>query len=546
MIEKRLPDLPIGIQTFEDLRINNFMYIDKTKDLYEIARTKTPCFLSRPRRFGKSILCTTFKALFEGKKHLFDGTWIATSDWQWQTHPVIHIDFNKIAYESPQNLKQQIQIQIFLIAKSYNIALDQNQAPGTLLQLLVEALNLPGKPQPVVLIDEYDKPMINNLAQPAVFEEYRNVLYNCYTPLKSLDHALRFLFITGVSQFSKVSIFSALNHLKNLSSSPKAATICGYTQAELEHNFAAHIAKAMNKFGYTHDEMLAEIQHWYNGYCFIDPREKKERVYNPFSVINFFDELSFKNYWFESGTPTFALNFFKQHEFSVADFECVQASESALGAIVPEKLSLTTVLYQAGYLTIKSYDAELSEYELGFPNYEVSKSCIDGLLTFVFDIKTNPLQRFGLELRNLFTKGTVTTEALTTVLTNICSQTSHQLSPEKERGYQTIFWIIMQMSGLDATIEDPTALGRIDITIKTTAQVYVLEIKIRGKADKAIQQIIDNRYAEKYSAQGLAVTSIGVAIDAKKRALTGCLVLQPGEKLPAQPKKKASAKPAKK
>ncbi len=530
MIEKRLQKLPIGIQDFETLRNGNYLYVDKTKDVYEIATEGVAYFLSRPRRFGKSMLCTTLKALFTGKKHLFEGTWIGSSNWQWQEHPVIHLDFNELEHESPADLKKKLQARLIAIAIKHGINLEKNESPGTLLLQIIKALAAPGKLQPVVIIDEYDKPMINNLGNPALFEAYRDVLYNCYTPLKSLDSSLRFLFITGVSQFAKVSIFSALNHLKNLSGHPQAATVCGYTQAELEHNFADYIVKAAKKIGCSYDEMCAEIKRWYNGYAFMNPADAPHRLYNPFSIINFFDAVRldvvhFKNYWFESGTPSFAIDFFKNHAFSATDFEQVEAMGSTISALVPEKLNLTAVLYQTGYLTIKRYTDQI--YELGFPNYEVRASCIDGLLTFVYDVKPHVLHKLGTELYTLFTKDTLTEEALVDVLNRVCSQISYKLIPEKERIYQAILWAAMCTSGLNTNVEDATAKGRIDITITVNNHIFILELKIRGKADGAVQQIIDRRYAEKYITRGHKVTCVGIVIDAQERMITDCKIVTP-------------------
>ena len=281
MSEKKRQMLPIGIQSFEELRVKKCLYVDKTEDIYKLATNGTAYFLARPRRFGKSLLCSTMKALFEGRKELFKDTWIINSDWQWQEHPVIHLDFNTLKYETPAELKEQIELMIHAIAQQHDVMLDQKTSPGNTLSQLIKALAITGKPQPVVLIDEYDKPIINSLNNLEELGQYRDILYSCYTPLKSLGESLRFVFITGVSQFAKVSIFSALNHLKIITSDAKYATICGYTQEELEHTFGLFIKQAMVEFSYNKQQMLAEIKRWYNGYCFANPIKKPALVLVP-------------------------------------------------------------------------------------------------------------------------------------------------------------------------------------------------------------------------------------------------------------------------
>ena len=538
--------LPIGIQSFEQLRTEKCLYVDKTKDVYHLATEGVAYFLSRPRRFGKSMLCSTFKALFEGKKHLFEGTWITGSDWQWQEHPVIHLDLSKLAYKNPDELARQIELMVGEIAVQHGVKLNPKTSSGNALGQLIEALSKPGKPQPVVLIDEYDKPIINSLNNLEQLEQYRDMLYNCYGPLKALGEKMRFLFITGVSQFAKVSIFSALNHLENVSCDAATATICGYTQAELEYSFDEHITKATAKFKLTREQMLAEIKHWYNGYSFAKPEDAPERVYNPFSVLNFFKKLSFENYWFTSGTPTFVIDYFKTHAFCMADFEKVIAGASELGALEPSKLNLITLLYQSGYLTIKKYDAENAAYELGFPNHEVAKSCMDGLLTYVLKIKPTTMQSFGTELRKLFTEGRCTYEAFVDILARICSQIPCWISPEVERGYQLVFWMVLEMSGLEVFIEDATALGRIDATIIVGEQAFVMEMKIKGTAQEALEQIVTKRYGEKYRARGLSVSSIGVVFDTNKRTVKECVIVDAKGKKTGAAKKKSVKKVAKK
>jgi hypothetical protein len=346
----------------------------------------------------------------------------------------------------------------------------------------------------------------------------REVLKEFYEPVKDCGELMRFFFITGVSQFSKVSIFSALNHLNTLSDSPRAATICGYTQNELERDFASHIRAAQESLGYDHQQMLTELKYWYNGYSFIVPNTKFERVYNPFSIINFFDTFLFKNYWFASGTPSFVIDYFRQNTFVAGDFEQVRATEGQLNAIVPESLDLTTVLYQTGYLTIKEYVDK--QYVLGFPNQELAESCSMALAQFIAPQASNHFFDFAQQLTKLFTKNTLTEASLLAIMKKICAEIPSSIGPTNERGFQFMFWLVLKMSGLNIEVERPTAVGRLDAVFLVGNRAYIFELKIRGTAKKAIEQIEERRYDEAYRNRGLAITKIGMVFDAQDEVRT--------------------------
>ncbi len=529
MVKKKLQKLPVGVQSFEDLRTDNYLYVDKTKEVYDLATQGKAYFLSRPRRFGKSLLCSTFKTLFEAKKELFKGTWIATSDWEWQEHPVIHLDLSKIPHKNQEGLEKALTNRLIEIGKIYKIKLEP-QLPGAVLAKLIDSLATQG-PKPVLLIDEYDQPIIAHLGDDDLCESYRGVMQDFYKPLKACSDSLRFLFITGVSQFAKMSIFSALNHLRILSGLASSATICGYTQEELEHHFAPYIAQAASHNGLVKKDLLAKIKQWYNGYCFANPQKAPHRVYNPFSIVNFFadDNAEFKDYWFASGTPTFVMQYFKKHQFKVADFEKVKVLFSELGSLQLADIELSTLLYQAGYMTIQSYNAETGVCVLQFPNYEISTACSQQLIAYA-TTKTHAteLSELAIELRDLFLSNTISAATLAVVLKNICAHIPSTVAPQKEKGYQLLFWAVLRISGLNAVVEEPSAVGRMDITITLADdQVFIIELKIRGSVEKALKQIIDRRYAEKYEALGKKVTRIGVVFDIRKRTITSCALIKP-------------------
>ncbi len=393
-----LLELPIGTQDFQKLRTCNMLYVDKTRQIYDIARLNAPFFLARPRRFGKSLLCSTLDYLFRGKRELFKGLWIDQSNWEWKTHPVIHLNMSDLQHQTVAILENSIANELIKIGLEYGVTV-QREIVGDMFRKLIIAL---ATIAPVVLIiDEYDKAMINQLHDIAVLNEFRAFFKAFYGSLKGCDQHLRLLFITGVTQFSMVSIFSDINHLNKLTLSESAATLCGYTQQELELTFAPYILRAEATEQLSHDEFLAKIKHWYNGYCFTKPQTHLPRVYNPFSILKFLYDKSFENYWFTTGTPTFVLNLLEQHTFNVPDFEHVKAVSDELENFTPAEPELTTMLYQTGYLTIQSYDAARRTYILGFPNFEVAASCSEQLLKRIVKLKGSDVRDAGLELREV-------------------------------------------------------------------------------------------------------------------------------------------------
>lgn len=525
MAKKRLQDLPIGIQDFETLRNGNYLYVDKTQEIYELARPAAPVyFLSRPRRFGKSMLCSTFKALFSAKKELFDNTWIATSDWRWQKHPIIYLSMDAIGQQTPAMFKTKLQDALNAIAKTYDITI-RVDTPGEMLKELIQALEkTAGKV--VMIVDEYNKPLLNHLIDNStLLNEFRSIMKELYGGLKDLGKFMRFLFITGVGQFSMVSIFSDLNHLQKLSFHRDAATICGYTQQELEKSFAPYIDKATQELGLTRNELLAQIKHWYNGYLFANPALAPNRVYNPFSVANFFSSLDFQNYWFATGTPTFVINYFKNQRFTSKNFQDVEATESDLSTMTPEKLNPTTLLYQTGYLTIKQRQGQ--QYILGFPNQELASGSADSLLKFSLDKMQTPLPRLGNQLGELFRSGTFTEEKLLAILKSICVCIPYPVAPDDGKDYQMLLFITLQFAGLESRVEEYTAEGRIDILIFYENRAYVVELKIKGNAENAQQQIEDKHYDALYHLEGKDITRIAIVYDVDKHTIKDCSIVKP-------------------
>ena len=358
---------PIGIQSFRKIRNGGYIYIDKTEIIHRLVQSGQYYFLSRPRRFGKSLLVSTIEELFSGNQELFDGLWIHDR-WDWsKTNPVIHISFAALSYKEV-GLSEAINSELKGIADQLGIELLGDNIKARFREL-IEKASL--KSQVVILIDEYDKPIIDFLEDPEMMEANRSIMKSFYSILKDSDIFIRLLLITGVSQFSRVSVFSDLNNLRNITLSTQYGAIAGITQAELEENFVPEITELQK----DNPDILAQIKDWYNGYSW----DIKTRVYNPFSLLNFMIEPSFQNYWYETGTPSFLILQLKKT--AVYDVENIRLGRAELSCFEPDNPNPGSLLFQTGYLTIKSISSDGDVYELGFPNREVKASLLDGLLS---------------------------------------------------------------------------------------------------------------------------------------------------------------------
>ncbi len=422
----------------------------------------------------------------------------------------------------------------------------QKEHPATMFKNLIIALEK--QEQVVVIIDEYDKPMINQLHDIAALNEFRAFFKEFYGALKDCGQYLRFLFITGVSQFQMVSVFSDLNHIDNLSTTELAATLCGYTQSELEATFQPYLLPLAEKEALSYHDLLKKVKTWYNGYYFATPNKLAQTVYSPFSILKLCKHAEFKKYWFTSGTPSFVIEYFKNHQFMPVDFEKVAATAERLETFVPEKPDLTTMLYQTGYLTIQSYDSDSSMYTLAFPNFEVASACSAQLFMHQTTLSESILHTACTKLRNAFAAGN--TSDIKPILTTILSQIPYPIRPNIGADYQAIFYIMLNALGLPAIIEDMTAICRTDVTIKAPATIYILEFKISGTAQTALKQIKDKRYAEKYAPEGLPIVLMGVVFNPKKGTITGVVTekwkkrTSPMRKTPVKTAKRPTKKSA--
>ena len=478
--------LPIGIQSFSELRNGGYLYVDKTELIYRLATEGKYYFLSRPRRFGKSLLVSTLSELFQGNQSLFEGLWVH-GRWNWlQTHPVLDFRFNNASYKI-SGLEAFLKDELHYQAQAFRITLPEGPYPNQFRELITKLSHQYN--QVVVLIDEYDKPILDYLDDVEQAKANREVLKNFYSVLKSLDSHLRFVLLTGVSKFSRVSIFSELNNLKDLTMHPRYTTLLGYTQDELEYYFANRIDQLAPEFG-ERDALLARIKQWYNGYTW----DAKHYVYNPFSILNFFDQGHFRNFWFETGTPTFLVKLLeRQRQYNL---EQIRVDEAVFSTFDIERINPNALLFQAGYTTIASAD-EAPTYTLSYPNQEVRDSLLRYLLaefthSFASDVPVMA-QQMKQSLQQQDVAGFV--RALNSLFSSIPYQT---FIKDREAYYHSVVFLALSLVGTFMQVEVSQAKGRPDAVVHTDDTIYVLEFKLDESAEAGLKQIKKRGYTNAY------------------------------------------------
>ncbi len=492
-----------GNSSFEKLITKDNLYVDKTGYLYDLLTDGgTYYFLSRPRRFGKSLTLSTLEAIFKGKRELFKGLYIESTDYDWKEYPVIHLNFSDIAFKSADELESKIRIALLRIARQYDISIDAGYAYDDVLKTLIEELYK--KEEVVILIDEYDSPLSNNINSDKI-EEIRNVIKGFYSVIKSHDVYLRFCFITGVTKFSKVSIFSAMNNLMDISVMDDYSSLFGYTQEELEKYFAEYIEDGAKKNGVTREEYLGKLKYWYDGYRFT---VKGEAVYNPVSIGSFFcmGGMNFMNYWIQTGGMTMLLaEVAKRVKFDVSVTEETRISMEKLHTVDIIQMAQTEVsrynflslLYQTGYLTIKEAVPVMGSYliTLGYPNEEVEKGLNEILLPAYLGSASRSFD--SLVLLDYFDMGNVC-EAMKTLISIFAAIPYYELVFDRESAWHAGFVCMMNILEADIIAEAPTNKGRIDCVLKCPGLIYIIEFKFDQSADKAIEQIKEKKYYEPY------------------------------------------------
>jgi len=490
--------LPIGIQSFKEIRKNQFLYVDKTEALFRLTESGKYFFLSRPRRFGKSLTLSTLKELFTGQKELFDGLWIQ-DHWDWtQQHPVIHIPFSSIGYKT-MGLETALNKILDKEAMRFGLQLASNDYDQKFKELIEK---LSPKNKVILLIDEYDKPIIDYLDDLPQAKAHQQILKSFYSILKDSDDFIRFLMITGVSKFSKVSIFSELNNLEDITVDWRFSALVGLTQEEVEHNFDNHLQASQDRLKINRPQLLKEIKDWYNGYSW----DGEVFVYNPFSLLNFFQKSAFLNFWFATGTPTFLVRLLKKRQD--INFEKIEVDQSIFESYDIDNLDTLPLLFQTGYTTIKSIE-EFGIYVLDYPNREVKESLLRHLIgSYRNDsaAKTTPIV---IKLRKAFLEND-NNKIITIINSLFKSIPSHIFIKEKEAYYHSVVFLVFQYLGQFIDAEVNTSDGRIDAVVQTETHVYVLEFKLDESAEEAIQQIQTKGYAEKYQSLEKQIIGFGI------------------------------------
>ena len=518
--------LPIGVQSFEALRKENFLYVDKTEFVYRLASEGRQYFLSRPRRFGKSLLLSTMRAYFEGKKELFTGLKISELEKDWIKYPVFYFDFNGNKYESSNDLATVLDSHLSKWEEIYgkNPDIAEENLP-TRFNYLLEAAHKKTGLGVVVLVDEYDKSLLESDSE--ALEKSKKLFKGFFGNLKSCDEHLKFVFITGVTKFSKVSIFSDLNQLRDISMTEDYATICGITQSEMEKTFEPEIQKMANKFSISYKECLTELKRMYDGYRF---NQNSEGLYNPFSLINSLADSNLGNYWFATGTPTFLLKKLKENDFDPKKFSTDKISEfqDDLQDYRSDNPDPIPLFYQSGYLTIKGYNFKLNSYYLGYPNDEVRYSflkCLVPLFTdskmatnslcideFYDDIQNGDIDSILARFKSLFARLPYSTKPSDTVI---------------EQNFQNIIYIVFILLGQFVNAEQHYSFGRADCVLQVKDFVYIFEFKRDKSADEALQQIEEKKYAAPFASDKRKILKIGVNFNSKERNIDEWKVAEP-------------------
>ncbi|MDR1581883.1 MAG: ATP-binding protein [Prevotellaceae bacterium] len=494
-----MKNLPIGTQSFSVLRSTDCLYVDKTADIYRMVTTGRVYFLARPRRFGKSLLVSTLDALFSGQTDLFDGLYIYER-WDWsQSCPVVRLDFGSCAFSSVEELKTSLNDFVDATADSYQLLLRENTLLGKFGELIKKLHSATGR-RVVILIDEYDKPITDYLSNPEVMTANKRALHDFYQVMKAADEHIRFIFLTGVSKFSGVSVFSALNNLNDITMDDKYASICGYTQTELEACFAEYLDDVANYTGMSRENLLDGIRTWYNGYSW----DGETSVYNPFSTLLFFDKKRFSNYWFRTGTPTFLVNLIKERNRIAPVLKPVIIDESSFESYNPANIGEIPLLFQTGYLTVRHrelHDGQ-AQYTLDIPNQEVKESILRHLLGAYSAYPVEEVQPLIFEMRRQIYEGD--SSGLEQNLRMLLANIPHNLHVPKEAYYHSLFLLWMRMLGFDIQGEVLTNIGRIDAVWHQAGLTVVTEIKFHSDKNiddllgEAMAQINDRRYYEAY------------------------------------------------
>ena len=510
-----LKRLPVGIQTYSKLVEQDCLYIDKTEYICKMMRVSNNIFLSRPRRFGKSLLVSTLQAYFEGRRALFKGLYIDKVEKEWTEYPVLRFDMSTAKHLGVKELELELSNKLSKYEQIYGKGLPDEVNPNQRLQGLIERAHAQAGQKVVVLIDEYDAPLLDVVHHQDELEQLRNVMRNFYSPLKFCDPHLHFLFLTGITKFSQLSIFSELNNLVNISMEEEFAAVCGITVDEVLTQMPDYLDRLAAKEGISCEETLAALKRQYDGYHFTWPSPD---IFNPFSLILAFAKNRIGSYWFESGTTTFLIELLRKYGNDFTDIKEVEASACDFAAPTESATNIVPLLYQSGYLTIKAYNNEFDYYTLGIPNREVRIGLTRSLIPAYITPNTLVVNNTARRMAQLLAKEDI--DGALTLLQQFLLTVPYCNEANSEGHYQQVFYIILTLvTGYFTDVEIHTPRGRIDVVMNTGKTIYLFELKLNKSAEVAMQQINAKNYASKYSLNGLPVVKVGINFDAEKRTL---------------------------
>ena len=502
---------PIGIQNFEKIRNDGYLYIDKTALMYQMVKTGSYYFLSRPRRFGKSLLISTLEAYFQGKKELFTGLAVERLEKDWIKYPILHLDLNIEKYDTPESLDNILEKSLTAWEKLYGAEPSERSFSLRFAGIIERACKQAGQ-RVVILVDEYDKPMLQAIGNEKLQKQFRDTLKPFYGALKTMDGYIKFAFLTGVTKFGKVSVFSDLNNLDDISMRKDYVEICGVSDQELHENLDIELHEFAETQGLSYDKLCTKLKEYYDGYHFT---HNSIGIYNPFSLLNAFKYKEFGSYWFEMGTPTYLVKLLKKHHYDLERMAHEETDAQVLNSIDSESTNPIPVIYQSGYLTIKGYDERFGIYRLGFPNREVEEGFIRFLLPFYANVNKveSPfeVQKFVREVE------TGDYDSFFHRLQSFFADTTYEVIREQELHYENVLFIVFKLVGFYTKVEYHTNNGRVDLILQTDKFIYIMEFKLNGTAEEALQQINNKRYALPFEADGRKLFKIGINFSEKTR-----------------------------
>ena len=510
---------PIGIQSFEKIRQGGYVYVDKTDLIYKIAKTGQYYFLSRPRRFGKSLLLSTMEAYFQGKKELFDGLAVASLEKDWTEYPVLHFDLGGASYADMDSLNDKLGRQLDSLESRFGVVKKYKTLAVRFDNIIECAFNKTGR-QVVILVDEYDKPVIDNLDRPELQDKLRETLRGFYGVMKSKDAFIRFGFLTGVTKIGKMSVFSDLNNPQDISMDREYSDICGVSESDLKNYFDVSVRELAEANDLTEEDCYRKLALMYDGYHF---HPKAVGVYNPFSLLNTFKVNEFREYWFETGTPSFLVKVMRETSYDITGLSDQEADSSLLTDISSAFLNPIPLLFQSGYLTIKGFEPEMQIYHLGFPNLEVRHGFLNYLMPYYTPVGAGtPMMLITRMVKDL--RGGKA-DVFMTRLDALFARTNYQIQGDCEKDFQYAMYIIIELMGEYVETERTTSDGRIDILIKTKDYVYIIEIKTDSTPDEALAQIEEKGYARPFADDRRRVFRIGVNFSTANRRIDGWKVI---------------------